>query len=260
MFLSINQEGLLKSCNILKGMVLKNFKSKYGGSFLGLWWTLLEPLLLIISVGFVFNYVFNVPIKKFPLFLLSSILPWVYLSSVLNDAMVSVVVNAPAVKQYNFAKIIFPFSHVLSSLSGLLGGFLVLIPFFIYFNNVGVLSILALIGLVALFVMLTCGLSFILCLTYVFFRDILYIFHSFLMIWFWLTPIFYEVSMIPKKFQMLSYLNPLTAFMQCFRALLYYGKMPDKIELGIACGSAVFFLLAGYYVFILFDQKIIKKI
>lgn len=257
---SLKPEELQKTYYILKGMVVKNFKGKYGGSFLGLWWTLLEPLLLIASVGFVFNYVFKVPIVKFPVFLLSGILPWVYFSAVLNDAMVSVVVNAPSVKQFNFAKIIFPFSHVLSSLTGLLAGFVFLIPFFIWVNGDVLGQLFYILPLLFCFVMLTLGLSLVLSVVYIFFRDILYIFHSFLMIWFWLTPIFYEVSMIPKKFRLLSYLNPLTAFMECFRAVFYYGKAPGGFELMAAFLSAVLFLFLGVIVFILSDKKIIKKI
>lgn len=260
MFLSLKREEFLRSFYILKGMVLKNFRSKYGGSCFGLWWTLLEPLLLIVSVGFVFTFVFDVPTANFPLFLLSGILMWVYLSSVLNDAMVSIVVNAPAVKQFNFAKIIFPVSHVITSLGGLCAGMLVLLPIFIYFNNSVLIHILYLLPLLLFFVILTAGLSFILCIIYVFFRDILYIFHSFLMIWFWLTPIFYELEMVPAKFRILSYLNPLTAFMECFRAILYYGKTPKLIEVFISCGSACLFIVIGFVVFVLFDKKIIKKI
>jgi homopolymeric O-antigen transport system permease protein len=100
-----------------------------------------------------------------------------------------------------------------------------------------------------LIVLFTLGLALALCSLAMFFNDVIHFFGALLMIWFYLTPIVYPLDTIPAQYRFLIWLNPLTWFVEAFRAPIYNGVLPDLAALLIAtCISLVTFAI-GWFIF-----------
>ena len=96
---------------------------------------------------------------------------------------------------------------------------------------------------------LVLGMTFIFSALNVYFRDLEYILNIIVMIWFYLTPIVYEIEMIPEKFRFWFYLNPMTGIINFYRNILYYKRMPSFNAFGGILIYGIIMIIIGYFVF-----------
>jgi ABC-2 type transport system permease protein len=201
-------------------LVSRDLKVKYKGSVLGFFWSLLNPLVMLVVYTVAFKYIIKVRVENFPVFFLCAFLPWSYLNSSLSMSVGSIKDNANLVKKVYFPREVLPLSIVLSNLVQFLLTFLILIPALLFFKiNLG-LPLLLLPFLIILQTGFNLGLSFFVSSFNVFFSDVKHLLEIFLQIWFWLTPIIYPVSFVPKRFIPLYKLNPAVLFVEGYRNLL----------------------------------------
>ncbi len=251
----------LFSCrSVLWDMTASHLKNKYAGSKLGLWWAVIIPLILTLSITLVFNVIFKVNIKNFPLFALAGIIPWLFFSTAITESTNSFSLNAAILHQGVFPIEYVPISSVLGNLLNFLIGFIFLIPLFLVFNykTIILLPLLILVILLHLFFMI--GLSLFLSSLNVFFKDVIHFLSIALMVWFWITPVFYELEMVPFPFRWISLFNPMTYYVLCYRDILFWSRLPDIFFLLICFIVSFGMFVLGYIFMIKKEPEMLKRI
>ncbi len=244
----------------LWSMALKQLKAKYTPSFLGILWAVINPLLVMSAISFVFTVIFKVGIKNFPLFILSGIYPWLFFSAVLSEASSAILNRQTVLRQFNLPREILPLSCCLSNFMNFLIGWLVIYPVFLFFNPRIILFSPLLILIFLLNFIFLCGLSLFFSILNIFFRDLEHMLGVLLMFWLWVTPVFYSLDMIPEKFRWVCYLNPVTPFIIYYSDVLYRGVMPSSSTfIGIFLWS-IFSIMLGWLLFLRLEGKILKRI
>lgn len=245
---------------LLKLLVVRDVKLKYKRSFLGLLWSLLNPLLMMVVISVVFSNLFRFDIENFPAYLLTGQIMFTFFSEATNMGMISIIGNGSLIRKVYIPKYIFPISKILSSFINLIFSLLAII-IVLFFTKVKLTWILLLIPLpLILFLLFTIGVGLILSTYSVFFRDLVHLYGVILMALNYLTPIFYPENIIPIKYQFLLKLNPLYYFIKLFRDVVLYGKLPS-FELIITClVVALLALFIGTVVFYYKQDRFIHNI
>jgi ABC-2 type transport system permease protein len=246
--------------NLVYNLVTRDLKVKYKGSILGFFWSLLNPLLMLVVYTIAFKYIIKIRVENFPLFFLCAFLPWTFLNLSLSMSVSSIKDNANLVKKVYFPREILPLSVVLSNLVQFLLTFIILIPALLLFK-IKLGFPLFFLPLIILFQLaFTLGLSYILASLNVFFSDIRHLLEVLLQIWFWLTPIIYPADFVPERFQTLYRLNPMVLFAESYRNSLLYNRGLSWVDLGTLFGVGVVFLVLGHLVFNSYNKKFAEEI
>ena len=233
-------------------LAIKQFKSRYVNSMLGIWLAIVNPLLIMLAITFVFTVIFKLEIKNFPLFALAGIFPWMFFSGALSEATSSILNQKSVLRQFNLPGEIIPISSVMSHFFNFLVGWCVIYPIFLFFN----LRIIKLFPFVAIIFLLhflfICGLGLALSCLNVLFRDIEQLLGVLLMLWFWVTPVFYSVEMIPENFRWICNINPMTPFIIFYRNIIFEGRLPEPFICNAVWIWAFLSLALGFILFIKF--------
>lgn len=237
----------------------KELTMKYRGTKLGLWWALILPLLLALSISLIFTKVFKVTIPDYTLFILSAILPWIFFSQSLSEATNSFLANASILKQGVFPREIVPFASIFGNFLNFVLGLSIVMPLFILLNYKLIFFVPVLVLLLLFFVLFVCGLGLIFASMNMFHKDVSCFLSLGLTIWFWITPIFYSKDMVPYPYKIINLANPLTLFISNFRDILFYGKIDIYAVFSSILVSLVFFL-GGYYFFLVRERELLKRL
>jgi len=251
---------LYQQRRILWDMGMGAFKDKYRGSKLGVWWAVFTPLILALSINFVFSLVFKAGIPNYAVFVLSGIIPWIFFSSSLTEVTGSFIGAGLLLRQGAFSREIVPLSLVLGNLLNFLAGFIFLLPLFLIFN----FKIIALLPLLVLVVVLHCfflaGLGLLFSSINVFFRDLASFLSIGTMVWFWVTPVFYSLGMVPYPWRWICLANPVTYYVVSYQRILFEAKPPELTAMGACFLFSVFFLIAGFNFFIKKEPQLLKRL
>lgn len=238
-----------KDLNIILELVQRDLKKKYRGSILGIIWTVLNPLLMMIVLTIVFSNVFRFETGNYPLYLMTGQVLFNFFSEATSLSMMSIIANASLIKKIYIKKWLFPLSSVTFSL---INTFFSIIAIFliIFFTGGKIYWSYLLIPVVYLYLFIfSLGFGLILSALTVFFRDIMYLYNVFLTILMYLTPIFYPENIIPEQYKNLVSLNPLIYFLKYFRKIILEGEIPD-LKLNIICMSiSIVSFITGILVF-----------
>lgn len=240
--------------SLIRNFVIRDLRARYVGSFMGLFWSVIHPIVLLVSYTFVFSFIFGIRPRpetgttSFPLFLFCGILPWLYFQDALQRSSTIIIDNANLVTKTLFQSEILPLIALLSGFVNHLIGFAILLV--IIFFTIGKVSVfILLIPVYLLLLMLfTLGLSWLVASLNVFVRDVSQIISVILTFWFWFTPIFYSMDQFPEKLMFLVYLNPLAHVVIGYRDCLLRMQMPNMSILAIlAVVSLAFFVFGGLF-------------
>ncbi|MCX7591810.1 MAG: ABC transporter permease [Kiritimatiellae bacterium] len=241
---------LWKYRELLLILVARNIKIRYKRSALGFFWTLLNPVLLIIIYA-VFLKILRFYRSGDPLFLptlVSGIIAWQYLAMCLGDSLHAVVGNANLVTKTSFPRIILPLSTICANLVNFL---LSLVILAIYLLIVGIRAshLWALPIVILTHFALCLGLGLILSALNVFFRDTEHLLSVVLVAWFFLTPIIYPFSQIPLRFQRPAFLNPMTGIVTAYRSIFLSTDLMAPRLAGMSMAIAWLVCLLGLFFF-----------
>ena len=240
---------------LLARMTARDFKGRYAGSLMGVFWTVITPLLLLAVFTFIFAVVFKArfggreELGVSALYILCGILPWLAFQEGLSRAGTVALENKNLVTRAMFPLSVLPCYPALAAMLGQMAGFFIL----------GILSSTA-IGppgpslvllpvIVALQLIFTAGLAALACAVSVYLRDVVHALPVLLLVWFYGTPVFYPVEMVPEKFQILISLNPMSHLVLSYRAVILEGAWPDPLNLAAALGYALLALAVGFHAF-----------
>lgn len=245
---------------LLKTNIKKEIRGKYKGSWLGVLWTFLNPLLMLVVYAFVFPYILRVNVDNYTIFMIVALIPWNFFTTAIQSGTGSVVANGNILKKVYFPREIIPISITTSQLVNFLITCIIM-AVFIIFSGVG-FSVHALLFplLVLIQYILILGLTFILSALTVFVRDIDHFVSVILMLGFYATPIVYQGEMLPKKFQIFLKLNPMAQLVEAYRSILYYHRMPDITMLVIWGLGSVALLVVGYLIFKKLEKSFVEEL
>ncbi len=250
-------QNFLKYRYLLKELVVKDVKLKYRRSFLGIIWSILNPLLMMIVLSIVFSTVFKRNIPNFTVYLLTGRVLFEFFSQATNSSMRAVISNSSLIKKVYIPKYIFPLASCLSSFVNLLFS-LVAIIIMLVITKVKITWSIILFPLPLIYVLLfSTGVGMILSAYGVFFRDIVHLYGVLLTALMYFTPLFYPVDIIPPKYQFIIKLNPLYYNIECFRQIVLYGVSPS-LQLHLTCFFiGIITLLVGMFLFYRKQDKFI---
>ncbi len=246
--------------DLIRNLVSRDFKTKYKRSYLGILWSLLNPLLIIIIYTLAFDYIMKIRVKDFPMFFMCGYLPWSYFSASLSLSLTSLSDSGYLIKAVYFPREILPLSTVLSCLLHFVITFIFVIPIlmiFGYFPGWATFSLPLMILLQSLFIF---GLCLFFSSIHIYFRDIRYILDVLLVIWFWLTPIAYPTSMIPEPFLFFYKLNPMTLFVTAYREVLLNGGWPSAKYWMVLLIAILGSFTLGYFPFFRVKKRLAEEI
>ncbi len=229
---------------LIKNLVISDLKTKYSGSVLGFAWSMLNPLMMMIVLYFVFSNVFKFTQEHFALYILIGLTGWRFFAIGTTSAMASIVGKASLVTKIRIPREVLTISVVLSALISSLLEFLVLIPLLIILGAYLSPVVIIFPVLHIIYFFLIYGISLALASLYVYYRDLNQIWDVLLQIGFFLSPIVYPVTLIPKNYISYYMLNPVTRLIQMYRDVLLFNRIPSSSDLG-------FVMLSGFIIFIL---------
>lgn len=240
---------LLRYRDLVTYLVVRELTVRYKRSAIGFLWTMLQPLLNMMVLFAVFSAVFRFDIRNYPVYALSGIVFWNFFSQSIISSMTSLGTNAGLIQKVPVPKAVFPLATVIAGVVNLL---LALLPVFVvmvftrhpFTPALAFLPVSILIG--GLF---TLGAGLLLAPLAVFFSDIVEIVRVLLTLFFYLTPCFYPLSMIPGRFASIVRYNPIRSVLEVFRDPIYLHKIPPLTHLSLALTITVIALLFGIVVF-----------
>lgn len=234
---------------LLKSNVKKEIRGKYKGSFLGVLWSFVNPLLMTLVYAIVFPFILKSTQPHYVTFIVIAILPWTWFTTVIAQGTNTVVVNGGIIKKVYFPREILPISIDTSGLINFLISCLIIFIFLI-FSGIGFSWYILLLPLIIITqYILLLGIIFITSSIDVYVRDAEYIINFFVMMLFYATPILYSSDLLPKKFAWILNLNPMTTIINSYRNIFYYQTMPNLKALGLVFAFSCVLLLIGYKVF-----------
>ena len=234
---------------VLQELVKRDLKVRYKRSVLGLFWTMLNPLLMMLITSIVFSALFRSSITDFPVYVLSGYIVWAFFSQASVAASSSILDSAGLTRKIYVPPALFPLACNVSALVNLA---LALVPLtlLVLLTGHGITwAWLVLPFSFLLLAMFTHGLGLILAASSVFFRDTVYTFQVLLVAWMYLTPLFYPASIIPPRWSPFIEINPIYHYVQLVRAPVYTGSLPSRLDVLIAAGFAILLLAVGTWYF-----------
>ncbi len=245
---------------LLKTNIKKEIRGKYKGSWLGVLWTFLNPLLMLAVYAFVFPYILRVNVDNYTIFMIVALIPWNFFTTAIQSGTGSVVANGNILKKVYFPREIIPISITTSQLVNFLITCIIM-AVFIIFSGVGFsIHVLLFPLLVLIQYILILGLTFILSALTVFVRDIDHFVSVILMLGFYATPIVYQGEMLPKKFQIFLKINPMAQLVEAYRSILYYHRLPDMTMLVVWGVGSVILLIVGYLIFKKLEKSFVEEL
>lgn len=234
---------------MLKSLVSKDLRTRYKGSILGFFWTFLNPLLMLTVYTVLFSTIMRMGINNYAMFLFVALLPWLFFANTLQGSTMIIIANAGLVKKIYFPVEVLPLSIVLGNLFNYLLSLLIMIPALYFFKIPLTWAVIYFPLILLIQLIFTLALTLLLSALNVYFRDIEHVISIFLMAWFYLTPVIYPVSLVPKNYLNLFYLNPLSSIILAYRDIFFYGKTPNLTKLGFVALFSALLLVGAIIIF-----------
>jgi lipopolysaccharide transport system permease protein len=261
---------VLASRELLANLTMREVRGKYKRTMFGQLWSLANPLALMLIYTLVFAFIFRVQpaagdpsgLNAFALWLLCGLLPWTFLSNVINQGLGCLVDNANLIQKVYFTRITLPLSIVGAVGYNWLFEMAVLLVALTVAGGFVFPWIPLMLVLMVLLAVFAAGLALMLSIANVYFRDTQYFLTIVLQMWMYLTPIIYPAAMVevesakvggllgtPVTLADIFNLNPMKHFVTVFRQLLYDNRWPDPAEWIWCVGAAAVSITIGFIVF-----------
>ncbi|MEM1785588.1 MAG: ABC transporter permease, partial [Candidatus Bathyarchaeia archaeon] len=230
-------------------LVRRELKLRYRGTWLGFFWSLLNPLIFMVVYTLVFSYFFRIGIQKFPAFLLTGLLAWNWFSESVMMGTSCIVDHAAFLRNAIFPAQILPVVSVAAGMMNYIFALPVLFALLLVYQTPLGWTLLALPFVMLVQFLLSLGIVYFTATFNVFLRDLRYIVQHGLLVAFFLTPVMYDLSFVPTRFQWLLKINPMTIVIDSYRRILFYGNWPHWRNLALLLGLALIILALGSAVF-----------
>ena len=250
-----NLRHLFRYRALIQSLAARELKARYRGSFLGFFWSFVNPLLLLLIYSFVFTVVLPAThpaeLEPFALFMFCGILPWTWFSSSLLESSNVLISGGNLIKKVLFPAEVLPITTVLAGLAHFCLGLPILAAFLIYYQRPVLLQDLIWFPVIVVIqLMLTLGLALLVSALTVHFRDVRDLLSNLLTLWFFAKPIIYPISIAPPWVQRALAFNPFTHLVVAYQEVLFRaGPFPGWPRLLAVGGVSLVVFFFGYFVF-----------
>lgn len=227
----------------------KDFKVRYRNSVLGFLWSLLNPLASMVILTLVFSFLLRVDIPGYPAWLLLGLLVWRFFSVGTSQGLYSIVGNASLVSKVYVPRYLIVLSNNVANLLGAGLEFLALLPLLVFLDVSPTVYAILLPAILLMEFLMIFGLSLLLSSLNLKYRDIDQLWGLALQLGFFLSPIFYDASLIPQRFQFFYSLNPITRLIESTRDIFLFQKLPSLFDNAVIIGSVAILILIGFAIF-----------
>ena len=245
---------------LIRILTISDLKIKYQSSVLGFAWSLLNPLLLMLVLYFVFSRAFTTTQDNFALYLLIGIVTWRFLNNGTSSSIRSIVGRASLVTKVFIPRQVLVLSTVLSSFISSLLEFLVLFCLLVFFGVALSFNLLLFPFITALYFVMVYGVSLALASLYVYYRDLDQMWEVLLQLGFFLSPVVYPITAVPEEYLKLYMLNPVTVVMQTNREILLYAQAASASNLLFIAITAGLILAVGSSIFNRLERRFAEEL
>lgn len=250
-------EALRQSWFIISSLVSKDFKIKYRRSVLGILWSVLNPLLMMLVLTAVFSTIFRFEIENYPFYLILGNTLFALGMDTIGSSMGSVIGSAPLMKKIRIDPLTFPVEKALFELVSFAVSLIAVVVVMLAMRIPLTFNLLLLPLLLVYTSLFSLGVGLALAALAVFFRDVLHIWSIVRMAWMYATPLFYPVEILPEWMMQVEAFNPMYHFVTYFREIALWGVTPGLAENGVCALMAVVAFLVGLLIFRRAQKKFI---
>lgn len=235
---------------LLLQLTQRDIKARYKQSIIGYAWVILNPLSQLLVYSFVFSVIMRFPTGgiPYPVFLFVGLIPWVYLQNSLSTVTLSLVDNSDLLKKIYFPREVFPYSVILSKFVDFLVSFVILFGFLFFYNIQLGWQVLYFIPIMLVQIVLMIGLSLFLSALNLFYRDVRYLVNLVLLLWMYLTPVLYPLSLVPSQYLWVYKLNPMVGIIEGYRSA-FFSQPFDTFSITVSAVLSVIIFIAGFIFF-----------
>lgn len=242
-------ENFLRFKPLLSELVSRDIKIKYRRSVLGVLWTVLNPLCMMVILSIVFSNIFKFDVENFPLYVLSGQVIFNFFNDSTTSSMTAILFNASLIKKVYVPKYLFVLARIVSSVINLLASLCALLVMMIVsrveLHWEMILSVIPLLLVVGF----SLGVGLILAALTVKFRDIMHLYAVFTTGLMYLTPVIYPMSILPDTIRKIVLINPLTNYLVMFRDVMFNHTIPSLAAIFVGIIEMVIALVCGLWVF-----------
>ncbi len=245
---------------MIRQLVAREIKRKYSRSYLGILWSVLNPLMNMVVLSIIFTKMFSKSIENYPLYLLSGQSIWQLFTGATNAAMTVMVDNRVMLTRVKFPMSIFPTARVFSSLVNYFYTFLAYLLMLAVFQIPPSVTMLLAPIIVVCMTLFSMGLGYLLAVVYVFFADIKYLYSVLLSLWMYCSALFYPVDALPEIMGRVVKANPVYNYIACMRECMLYAEWPTQAQWMRMIVWAGGMFLAGYLIFQKSQSRIMQSV
>ena len=233
-------------------LVWRTLKVRYQQTAIGIAWAVLQPLLLTFVFTVIFGLIVRMPTdggQPYPVFVLSALLVWQFVAQSFHQASASVVGNAHLITRIYFPRILLLLAAITAAFFDLMCVLALMILFMLGYGVGPTLGTLAFFPAMLLAAATVLGLSLWLGALYVPYRDVGHLLPFLTQIWMFVSPVFYPLSLLPPKYELLYALNPVVVAVQTSRWAFAAGEPPSLRMVAVSCAVAAALLASGLWFF-----------
>lgn len=244
---------------VIKELTSREIKRKYARSYLGIVWSVLNPLLSMAVLSFIFSHMFSRSIDNYPIYYLTGSIIWHFFTGATNAAMTTLVDNKTMLIKVRIPMEVFIIARVYTALVNLGYSLIPYILMLIIFHIQIKWTIIIFPAVVFFELLFAMGVSFILSIAYVFFGDVKHLYSVLLTLWLYCSAIFYPIEKLPDYVKKVVLANPVFNYIHCARKVVQWGQLPTGLQVlqMVLWGVAVF--LIGWYIFEKNKDKVLQK-
>jgi len=243
----------------LRVLVAREFRMRYKGSAFGVLWAILSPLGTVAILHFLFSQVLPIGIPNFAAFMYTALLPWTWFQASVQTGSNVLSDNRALVRTPFFSKPLLPWAVTCTNFGLYLFALPVVFALMVYEGLPFTTALLALPLIWIVQWILTLGFTMLMAAIGILVRDVQHLISVVLLFWFYLTPIFYDLSQIPPDYSQWFVLNPMTAIVTAHRAVTVYGQLPDWIALAEVAAASVVLLGLSLVLFRTLEDSFIDE-
>jgi len=251
-------KNLYNNKELLFQLTLRQIKSRYKQSVLGISWAILKPIGMMVVFTVIFSKFMKVPSDgiPYPIFSYCALLPWTFFSASLSSGINSMTSNTSLIQQIYFPRIIFPLSAVMSSFVDFTIASVIFIGLMIFYKVQITIYVFLLIPILLLQIVLTIPICILGSALNVFYRDVGQALVFITQLWMYACPIVYPISVVPEKYRMLYALNPMSGIIDSYRKVIIQGIAPNWEYLLISFVVTVLVFFSFFMVFNKLEMKL----
>ena len=243
--------------SLLRELVARDLKVRYKRSVLGVVWTMLNPLFLMVILAFVFSHVLRVTMEHFPIYVLSALVLWNFFAQATSWSTACFLSYAPIIKKIYVPRSMFVIATVLSGSVNLLISLVPLAIIMLVFGHPFRPALLFLPVPILLTTFFSLGVSLALAPLCVMFADVAQIYQVALSAWLYLTPVIYPLTALPESYRRVLVFNPMTHFVEAFRSPIYWGALPSENVLITSTVAGIGTLVLGWFIFSRYSDRVV---